>query len=261
ADKFGLTQLHQLRGRVGRGSETAYAYFLYDKGQRLTPIAETRLRTIVEASELGAGFSIAMKDLEIRGAGTLLGMKQSGHISAVGFNLYTQLLAQAVEEEKARQSGVDESDIISSRLPPPTIDLPLPSYIPPAYIPDLLTRLDLYQKLADLDKPEDIGPVAEEFKDRFGPMPAELENLLFAVRLRTLAFGTGIGAITMERGDIIVTPFEGLSFERDILANLDVECVDPGRFQIRIQMRRLGRLWKRTLEEVIRKLKEQSPVS
>ncbi len=108
ADKFGLTQLYQLRGRIGRGSNLAYAYFLYDKDKRLTPTAEKRLRTIFEATELGAGFGIAMKDLEIRGAGTLLGTKQSGNISAVGFNLYTQLLAQAVEEQKARMSGAEE---------------------------------------------------------------------------------------------------------------------------------------------------------
>ena len=103
ADRFGLTQLYQLRGRVGRGATLAYAYFLFDKGKRLTPVAEKRLRTIYEATELGAGFSIAMKDLEIRGAGTLLGMRQSGQISAVGFNLYSQMLAAAVEKLKMQK--------------------------------------------------------------------------------------------------------------------------------------------------------------
>ena len=106
ADRFGLTQLHQLRGRVGRGATLAYAYLLFDKGKRLTPVAEKRLRTIYEATELGAGFSIAMKDLEIRGAGTLLGMRQSGQISAVGFNLYSQMLATAVEKLKMATSKV-----------------------------------------------------------------------------------------------------------------------------------------------------------
>src|SRR3972149_3680843 len=129
ADKFGLTQLHQLRGRVGRGAELAYAYFLYDKGKRLRPVAELRLRTIVEASELGAGFGIAMKDLEIRGAGSLLGMRQSGHISAVGVNLYCQFLSQAVDEQKAKRAGVAKEEMPVSPLPPPTIDLPLPAFI------------------------------------------------------------------------------------------------------------------------------------
>ncbi len=140
ADKFGLTQLYQLRGRVGRGANLAYAYFLYEKGKQLTPTAEKRLKTIFEATELGAGFGIAMKDLEIRGAGTLLGVRQSGHIGAVGFNLYCQLLAQAVEEEKARLAGRSVEEVKASRLPPPTIDLPLPAYIPEDYVADLNTN-------------------------------------------------------------------------------------------------------------------------
>ena len=117
ADRFGLTQLYQLRGRVGRGANLAYAYFLYDGGKNLTPTAHKRLRTIYEATELGAGFGIAMKDLEIRGAGTLLGPRQSGHITAIGFNLYTRLLAEAVEERKARIAGVKEP-----KTPPPRPD-------------------------------------------------------------------------------------------------------------------------------------------
>ena len=180
ADKFGLTQLYQLRGRVGRGANLAYAYFLYDKGKRLTPTAEKRLKTIFEATELGAGFGIAMKDLEIRGAGTLLGVRQSGHISAVGFNLYYQLLAQAVEEQKARRAGMSEEEIKASHLPPPTIDLPLPAYIPEDYVADLNTRLELYQKLVKVDKLEQIEPLAQEFSDRFGAPPQEVENLLYA---------------------------------------------------------------------------------
>ncbi|MEE8352891.1 MAG: transcription-repair coupling factor, partial [Dehalococcoidales bacterium] len=136
ADKFGLTQLYQLRGRVGRGAKLAYAYFLFDKGQRLTPVAARRLRTIYEATELGAGFGIAMKDLEIRGAGTLLGARQSGHISAIGFNLYCQLLAAAVEKQKARQAGVPEAELARPDLPAPTIDLPLAAFIPGEYVDD-----------------------------------------------------------------------------------------------------------------------------
>ncbi|GAI69003.1 unnamed protein product, partial [marine sediment metagenome] len=137
ADKFGLTQLYQLRGRVGRGANLAYAYFIFDKGERLTPTAEKRLRTIFEATELGAGYGIAMKDLEIRGAGTLLGMKQSGYISAVGFSLYTQLLADAVDEQKAKQAGIPKEKVKPTHLPAPTIDLPLPAYIPEEYVSDL----------------------------------------------------------------------------------------------------------------------------
>ncbi|MHB8105190.1 MAG: transcription-repair coupling factor, partial [Dehalococcoidales bacterium] len=148
ADKFGLTQLYQLRGRVGRGANLAYAYFLYDGGKRISDIAHQRLRTIYEATELGAGFGIAMKDLEIRGAGTLLGHKQSGHITAVGFSLYTRLLAEAVEEQKALMAGKEKP---VPRLPPPTTDLPLDAFIPESYISDVDTRLDLYRALGDVD--------------------------------------------------------------------------------------------------------------
>ena len=155
ADRFGLTQLHQLRGRVGRGATLAYAYLLFDKGKRLTPVAEKRLRTIYEATELGAGFSIAMKDLEIRGAGTLLGMRQSGQISAVGFNLYSQMLAAAVEKLKMQKSGVMQTPS-TTKLPPPTIDLPLSALIPEDYIDDMVTRLELYQRMADISELKQI---------------------------------------------------------------------------------------------------------
>ncbi|MFQ5996239.1 MAG: transcription-repair coupling factor, partial [Dehalococcoidales bacterium] len=211
ADKFGLTQLYQLRGRVGRGANLAYAYFLYDREKRLTPTAQKRLRTIYEATELGAGFTIAMKDLEIRGAGTLLGTKQSGYISAIGFNLYCRLLADAVEEQKARLAGVKE--IKPPRLPTPTIDLPLTAYIPEEYVVDVDTRLSLYQKLVKLEKAEDIESLAQEFADRFGPLPIELENLLYAVRIKLLATKAGIESITTEHGQIVLRRFEGMGFD------------------------------------------------
>ena len=215
ADRFGLTQLYQLRGRVGRGSNLAYAYFLYDKGKHLTPTAAKRLRTIFEATELGAGFNIAMKDLEIRGAGTLLGAKQSGHISAVGFNLYTRLLAQSVEEQKAKRKGTVVTK--PSRLPLPSIDLPLPAYIPEDYVYDLSTRLSLYQKLITLDKIEQIGNMAQEFSDRFGGLPPEVENLLYTVKIKILASRAGIESISTEHGQIIIRLFQGMQLDRQKL--------------------------------------------
>ncbi len=254
ADKFGLTQLHQLRGRVGRGANLAYAYFLYDKGKRLTPLAERRLRTIVEATELGAGFGIAMKDLEIRGAGTLLGVRQSGHISAVGFNLYCQLLAQAVEERKAKQAGVVEKEITLSLLPPPSIDLPLPAYIPEDYVTDLLTRLGLYQKLVKLERLEQIEPIAQEFSDRFGTPPPEVENLLYAVRLKILAGKAGIESISTEHGEIVISPFEGMRFDRQKLEPVLKDGIKAGTYQLRLNPKRLGKDWQKVLEEVVRKV-------
>ena len=169
ADKFGLTQLYQLRGRVGRGANLAYAYFLYDGGKRLTPIAHKRLRTIYEATELGAGYGIAMKDLEIRGAGNLLGTRQSGHITAVGFSLYTRLLAEAVEEQKALRAGKAKPP---PRLPPPTIDLPLDAFIPESYVSDVDTRLELYRTLGNVDAADKLDDILKEFTDRFGSAAA-----------------------------------------------------------------------------------------
>jgi len=211
ADRFGLTQLYQLRGRVGRGASLAYAYFLFDKGRMLTPTAEKRLKTIFEATELGAGFSIALKDLEIRGAGTLLGPRQSGHISAVGFSLYCKLLADAVENRKARQAGVPEK-MMPYPLPAPSIDLPLKAYIPDEYVGDVETRLSLYQSISRLDKPEQIEALVQEFGDRFGAIPKEVKNLLYAVKIKLLAGKAGVESVTTEDGLIVLRLLEGMRF-------------------------------------------------
>jgi len=211
ADRFGLTQLYQLRGRVGRGANLAYAYFLYEKGRMLTPTAEKRLKTIFEATELGAGFSIALKDLEIRGAGTLLGPRQSGHISAVGFSLYCKLLADAVENRKARQAGVPEK-LRPSPLPAPTIDLPLKAYIPDEYVGDVETRLSLYQSISRVDKQEQLEALAQEFGDRFGAIPKEVKNLLYAVKIKLMAGKAGVESVTTEDGLIVLRLLEGMRF-------------------------------------------------
>ena len=147
ADRLGLAQLYQLRGRVGRGAFRAYAYVLYDRGRVLTEPAQKRLQTIFEATELGAGFQIALKDLEIRGAGNLLGAEQSGQIGAVGFDLYVRLLAEAVERLKALQRG-EKPPLPATARPAVTLDLPLTAHIPHSYVPDLNLRLALYQRLA-----------------------------------------------------------------------------------------------------------------
>ena len=254
ADRFGLTQLYQLRGRVGRGANLAYAYFLYDRGKRLTPVAEKRLKTIFQATELGAGFAIAMKDLEIRGAGTLLGVRQSGQISAVGFYLYSQLLAQAVEEQKTKRAGITEKAPVPARLPPPTIDLPFPAYIPDEYVTDLLTRLGLYQKLITVEAVEQIETLAQEFNDRFGPLPPEVENLLYAVRIKTLAAKVGIESITTEHGEIILRLFEGLRFDRQKLEPLLGDGIKFHPIHLRLNPKQLGSRWQQVLEEVVKRI-------
>ena len=183
ADKFGLSQLYQLRGRVGRGINQAYAYLFFDRRKRLTPQAHKRLRTISEATQLGSGFAIAMRDLEIRGAGNLLGVKQSGHIAALGFDLYCQLLAEAVEELKASpgslsldgrgtgEGGIKRAPIVGEEKESPSIALPLDAHIPEEYVPNLNTRLSLYQRLAGAEHVEAVADMARELQDRFGTLP------------------------------------------------------------------------------------------
>jgi len=253
ADKFGLTQLYQLRGRVGRGARMAYAYFLFDKGQNLSLVAEKRLRTIYEATELGAGFGIAMRDLEIRGAGTLLGTRQSGHITAVGFHLYTQLLSSAVEKLKAKQAGIPEPELVPSNLPSPTIDLPLPAFIPEEYVPDLLTRLDLYQDMVRLDSPEQVDNMVADFKDRFGPLPPEAENLLYAARVKLLAARAYVESVTTEHREIVLRLVEGLCFDRQKLQPVLRDGVRVGHNQLGLNRRRLGREWRDVLVDVLKR--------
>ncbi len=251
ADKFGLTQLYQLRGRVGRGAKLAYAYFLFDKGQRLTPVAAKRLQTIYEATELGAGFGIAMKDLEIRGAGTLLGARQSGHISAIGFNLYCQLLATAVEKLKARQAGVPEAELARPDFPAATIDLPLAAFIPGEYVDDEMTRLGLYQEMVKLQGTAATDGLEREMVDRFGPIPEEVANLLYVVRLKGLATKAYVESVTTEQEDIVLRLVEGLRFDAAKRLPPPKVGVSVGNAQLRISRRRFGREWREVLEDVL----------
>jgi transcription-repair coupling factor (superfamily II helicase) len=215
-------------------------------------VAEKRLKTIFEATELGAGFGIAMKDLEIRGAGTLLGVKQSGYISAVGFSLYCRLLAEAVEEQKAKPTGTAVTR--PSSLPPPTIDLPLSAYIPEAYIADLETRLSLYQSLSKLDKVELVEALDDEFSDRFGTLPMEVKNLLYAVKLKAQAARAGIESIATEDGQIVLRLFPGMRFDKQKLEPLLREGIKLGTTQLRLHPKRLGKEWQKVLEGVVRRI-------
>lgn len=209
ADMFGLAQLYQLRGRVGRGTRRAYAYFFHRPWRTLTTEAKARLETIAEQTQLGAGYQIALRDLEIRGAGDILGGQQSGHISAVGFDLYTRLLATAVKRRKA--------EILGEEMPPdlpeaPTIDLPLATYIPPDYVPDAGLRLRLYRRMALLDTLHEIDEMAEELADRFGPIPDPVHNLLYQLRVKALTVKANVSAVITEAGQIKirVPDLEGL---------------------------------------------------
>ncbi len=212
AQRFGLAQLYQLRGRVGRGANRAYAYFLYTRDGALTEMAEARLRTIAEATELGAGFRIAMKDLELRGAGNLLGAEQHGHISAVGFDLYCRLLGEAVDSLRALRTGgdgrpaaLDGTDRLAEGLgtlapaqptgPPAKLTLPLAAYLPADYVADEAQRLRLYQRLAGIWSYADLGAFMDELEDRYGPLPEAAHHLVYLVRLRLAATEAGVREI------------------------------------------------------------------
>jgi transcription-repair coupling factor (superfamily II helicase) len=175
ADKFGLAQLYQLRGRVGRSHHRAYAYLLVPGEGLLTPDAEKRLHALQELDELGGGFKLALHDLEIRGAGNLLGREQSGHITAVGFELYTQMMEEAVKKLKGEE-------IIP--LVEPEIRLGIPAYFPHNYIPDTNQRLYFYKRLANVSDAEEFGAIQEEIRDRYGPYPPLVKNLFRVMELR-----------------------------------------------------------------------------
>jgi len=264
ADRFGLAQLYQLRGRVGRGINQAYAYFFFDGGRQLTPQAHKRLRTIFEATELGSGFGIAMKDLEIRGAGNLLGVRQSGHIAALGFDLYCQLLAEAVEELKAKQTGEARKSVIAGEEKElPSISLPLAAHIPEEYVPNLNTRLSLYHRLARVEHIEEVEDVAREFKDRFGPLPEPVENLLYIVKIKVLAARAEVSSISTQGRQIVIKPHETVivvsrspehgegAAKQSLIKGYD-GAVKIGATQIKIDTRLLGDRWTEVLEEILR---------
>ncbi len=207
ADTLGLAQLYQLRGRVGRSSRRAYAYLLYRRRERMSEEARKRLQAIFNASELGAGFQIALSDLEIRGAGNILGGEQSGHMAAVGFDLYSRLLADAVEEVKARHE--DRPPEIAA--PQAVIDLPIEAHLPDDYVTDEAQKLELYRRLARARTPGDLAAFRQEVTDRFGPPPAPVLRLVEVAELRMTAEAAGVSSISREDGQLVVRFGAGLS--------------------------------------------------
>ena len=278
ADAFGLAQLYQLRGRVGRSARRAYAYLLIPKARSLTEAAEKRLKAMLAATELGAGFHIAMRDLEIRGAGNILGAEQSGHIHAVGFELYTRLLSNAVEELRARRAagdGADQGDgDLSSAVgtapeyqtayddalapaPQPTIDLGIPASIPEEYIPDLPTRLGVYQrlvKLIDPDQSGDVDTMAEELRDRFGPLPWQAENVLYVLRLKLQAQRAEIESITRESERVVLRLKSEVGGARRALQRALGPGVEVGNTRIRLELDHFADGWEQQLADTVEKL-------
>jgi transcription-repair coupling factor (superfamily II helicase) len=207
ADRFGLAQLYQLRGRVGRAAIQGFSYFFRSAGHRSTEEALQRLEIIAEHSQLGAGYAIAMRDLEMRGAGDILGTRQHGYIASVGFHLYTRLLSSAVRRmrlEMGHELVLPEEVRKTTELPPAAIDIPLPAVIPDDYIADRTLRLQLYRRLAELRSLDELEAIDAELHDRFGPTPKEVLNLLYQLKVKIIATNAGIDRITTESGQILI---------------------------------------------------------
>ena len=193
ADNMGLSQLYQLRGRVGRSSRTAYAFLLYKRDKMLKEVAEKRLAAIKEYTQLGSGFKIAMRDLEIRGAGNLLGANQHGHMEAIGYDLYCKMLNEAVKEAK----GIATEESFDT-----FIDVEIDAYIPMTYIPNEYQKLDIYKRIADIETEEETDEMLEELIDRFGDLPKSVENLLYIARIKSMAHQVYLTEV-LQKGDTL----------------------------------------------------------
>ena len=230
ADRFGLSQLYQIRGRVGRSRERAYAYLLYPSAAALTEEATRRLSALSDYTELGAGFKIAMRDLEIRGAGNLLGDEQSGHVAALGFELYLSMLDEAVRAA-APQSAADED------YEPVRFDVDVDAYIPTDYIPYEQAKIDVHRRIAASHEVADLAVLSEELADRFGPLPVELENLIVLQQARVKLGQAGAGVVTIRGERMVVTPFDlDDDQQRSLSAELPQAKYEPGRSQLSLPL-------------------------
>lgn len=243
ADMFGLSQLYQLRGRIGRGTNRAYAYLMVPRSKQLTEQAEQRLNTILAATELGAGFQIALRDLEIRGIGNLLGAEQSGQISAIGFDLYSKLLADAVRQLKADQGDAEAADSIEPEFSTVRVDIGVDARIPDSYVEDLAQRLSIYQRLARMRSEEEINDIDEELRDRFGPMPTHVKLLMKSTRMRVMAEKAGIELVSARESRATLTLQEPTGGARAPLQKQLGVGVDVGHMQIRIDIDRDDPEW------------------
>jgi transcription-repair coupling factor (superfamily II helicase) len=222
ADKFGLAQLYQLRGRVGRSNHQAYAFLLYQAHKALTEEAKARLEAIREFTHLGSGLQIAMRDLEIRGAGNLLGAAQSGFIGAVGFDTYAQLLAEAIAERKGTQRDLDTAREA-------VIDVKIDAFVPTGYIPQVSQKIAVYQQLAAARTQEAVDEIAASVRDRFGPLPLPLENLVEITRLRVLALQRGVTRVVIDESRL--TLGVGSGFVLDPAAIPKLQSITKNRFR------------------------------
>ncbi len=242
ADAFGLAQLYQIRGRVGRGQQRAYAYLLLPAAGAISDDAKKRLEVIQRFVELGSGFSIASHDLEIRGGGDLLGAEQSGHIAAVGFDLYTELLEEAIQELQGKQT-----DAASSRKEP-EIKAPFPAFLSEQYVPDVHQRLSLYRRLSGSRDEGELRSLEEELRDRFGPVPAEAQNLLWLIRVKQLLKRTGIEILTVGPEKVSLVP--GPANQADPARLIALVASDPDSYQLTPDSRFIAKISTQNLSDL-----------
>jgi transcription-repair coupling factor (superfamily II helicase) len=236
ADAFGLAQLYQIRGRVGRSRERAYAYLLYDSAAALTAEAAQRLSALSDYTELGAGFKIAMRDLEIRGAGNLLGDEQSGHVAALGFELYMQMLDEAVA------AAGDDQSVTGEELPEPVrLDVNVDAYVPADYVPYEQAKIEVHRRVAGAFEVADVEGLREELQDRFGPVPEPLENLLALQRARIKFGEAGVRTVSFRGDRLAVTPVELDSGRAKRLhEELPEALYESGRSQVSVRVPKDG---------------------
>jgi transcription-repair coupling factor (superfamily II helicase) len=243
AGQLGLAQLYQLRGRVGRSDAKAYAYLLHTKEERLTEDARKRLQAVFEASELGAGFKIAMHDLEIRGAGNILGAEQHGHVAAVGFELYTQMLEEAVNEERGapRQAA----------LPEIVVDLALSTAIPDEYVPSRQRKLELYRRIAELRALDELSTLRDELRDRYGPPPEPVRNLLYGVEVKLRAVAAGATEVRARGPELRLVLGADLTPERRANLLRVFPKIQAGQRQVRLSVLNMRGDWRDALTRML----------
>ncbi|HEX2954093.1 MAG TPA: transcription-repair coupling factor, partial [Bacillota bacterium] len=249
ADRFGLSQLYQLRGRVGRSNRVAHAYFTYRKDKAIGEVAEKRLAAIRDFTDLGSGFKIAMRDLEIRGAGNLLGPEQHGHIAAIGFELYCRLLEEAIRERKGDRKP---------ETPEPTIELPVDALLPTDYVSDPRQRVEMYKKIAAAEDEEEIDGIEEEILDRYGDLPEVVRNLVGVAKIKILAKKAGVSSIGPERQELVARMFPGLTLDSEKVLPLLQKYkgtfrYQPGRIP-NLRWKMTGMPWKQIVQNVIETL-------
>ncbi|TMB72682.1 MAG: transcription-repair coupling factor [Chloroflexi bacterium] len=243
AGHLGLAQLYQLRGRVGRSAAKAYAYLFYQKEERLTDDARKRLQAVFEASELGAGFKIAMHDLEIRGAGNILGAEQHGHVAAIGFELYTQMLEEAVNEERGAPRTAELPDVV--------VDLALSTAIPDDYVPSRQRKLELYRRIAELRSLDELAALREELRDRYGPPPEPMRNLLYGVEVKLRAVAAGATEVRARGPELRVVLGSDLTPERRAALSRVFPRVQAGQRQVRLGILDMRGDWRDALTRLL----------